>query len=106
MIIALLRPEFRRVLKKTVHDFFVYAVRYKQRFSSPKSDGDLDFEIGALRGPFFSVASATSSSSPLAHCQLSAHSPSSGYPPSCRPYTPSGYTLRPWPRCSVCTSVP
>ena len=39
----------RRILKKTEHDFFVYAVMYKQRFLSPESNRDLTFEISALQ---------------------------------------------------------
>ena len=49
----------RRILKKTEHFFFVYAVMYKQRFSSPESDGDLTFEISALQHTSPAVHSRT-----------------------------------------------
>ena len=62
----------RRILKKTEHIFFVYAVTYKQRFLSPESDGDLTFELSALQHS-------------ITHCSL-LHPPNSHTAPYNRVY--------------------
>ena len=64
----------RRILKKTEHNFFVYAVTYKQKILSPESDGDPNFEILALsRPPFLRCSAASSVQLAILPSQLTTH---------------------------------